>query len=99
MDVVFMSHTTSPAILTDQIFEFSNHRCIVTNWTRAEIERHMVIFNEDILPNGNVILFFMCYKKKVQHYFVIMDSTQTKILDIGYQTLTGVIIKIWERDN
>ena len=92
-----MSNVISPTIMQNQVFAFSNFRSIVVSWGRAEIESQMSIEREAVLANGNVILFFVCYGKKFEHYFVVLDSTQTKILDIGFRTLNGEVVKVWEQ--
>jgi len=83
--------------LENEVIEFSEKRSIAVRWGRAEIEERMSIKKEAVMDDGNVILFFKCWQRKFQHYFIVLDSTQTKILEVGYTTLDGIVVKVWER--
>jgi len=63
---------------------------------KKQIESQMKIASEVKMPNGNYVLFFNCHQKKHLHYFIIMNESQQKILEVGYTTLAGEVNKVWE---
>jgi len=84
-------------LLENEVIEFSEKRSIAVSWSRAEIEERMSIKQEAVMSNGDVVLFLKCWQRKFQHYFIVLNPTQTEILEIGYTTLDGMVVKVWER--
>jgi len=85
-------------LLENEVIEFSEKRSIAVRWGRAEIEERMSIKKETVMDDGNVILFFKCWQRKFQHYFIVLNPLQTEIQIIGYTTLDGIVVKVWERE-